>query len=125
MDASGIVGKIVVGGKTLKLIDALSDGAKELDQADKTRELTKAGRALQKHSGRLGSVYPKVKGNPAKWNEAGQKIVDDILNNPGTTISTVQHPRHGLIYEVIAPDGRGLHYDSSYILIGFREPRLK
>ncbi|MFO6297982.1 hypothetical protein [Rahnella selenatireducens] len=99
-------------------IEQLSDGAKILDKGD----LTQAGRALQKHGGRVGSVFPSVKGNTLAINEQGQSIVDNILNDTGKTVLQSNTGRFGQVTDIIATDGRGLRYDLEGKLIGFLEP---
>lgn len=108
--------------KSPKFLQALSDGARTIDEADQSRSLTKAGRALQKHGNRPYSAFPKPTGSPSDLNRAGQEIVDDILTTPGTTIIERFHRRHGQVFEARAPDGRGLLFDSNHTLIGFLEP---
>jgi filamentous hemagglutinin len=76
-------------------------------QADSSGQLSVAGRALQKHGGREGSAFPGAKGNPSDINAMGQKIADEILNNPGTTMNQSVLGRYGNVIDVIAPDGKG------------------
>jgi hypothetical protein len=99
-------------------VDDLSRAAAAPDRGG----LTAAGRALQKHGGRDGSAFPAARGNPNQINGAGQKIVDDILTNPGSTTTTRHHARFGDVIEIRAPDGRGLRYDADGKFIGFLEP---
>ncbi len=99
-------------------IEQLSDGAKILDKGD----LTQAGRALQKHGGRIDSVFPPVQGNTVAINEQGQSIVDNILNDTGKTVLQSNTGRFGQVTDIIATDGRGLRYDLEGKLIGFLEP---
>jgi len=47
--------------------------------------LTKTGRAIDKHGGRAGSVFPKPVGNIAKKNMQCQFHLDDILTHPKST----------------------------------------
>ena len=103
-------------------VDSLSEASKAKDPADRSGQLTVAGRALQKHGGRPGSSFPAPKGNPAAINEAGQRTVDEILNNPNTKATQKQAGRYGTVTDVVAPDGRGLRYSSTGQLIGFLEP---
>ncbi|MBU9847145.1 hypothetical protein [Rahnella ecdela] len=99
-------------------LEQLSDGAKLLDKGD----LTQAGRALQKHGGRIGSAFPPVKGNTAAINEQGQSIVDGILNDESKKVLFSNTGRFGQVTDIIATDGRGLRYDPQGKLIGFLEP---
>lgn len=95
----------------------LSDAGRQPDSAD-TSGRTKAGRAGQKHGSRPGSAFPPVKGTPQDHNEQGQRIVDGILNDPGSTVEVDERGRT----TVTAPDGRGVRYNPDGSLQGFREP---
>ncbi|MCK6188166.1 hypothetical protein [Pseudomonas sp. EYE_354] len=105
-----------------KNIADLSNAGKLLDPADKSGQLSLAGRALQKHGSREGSAFPSVKGSPSEINAQGQKIADEILSNPATTVTYKDTGRFGKVMDVIAPDGRGLRYDSNGKFIGLLEP---
>ena len=48
-------------------IDRLLEAGKQLDRGG----LTKAGRALSKHGGRIDSVFPKPVGTPEQINDQG------------------------------------------------------
>lgn len=54
---------------------ALSKAGQVLDRGG----LTKAGRALEKHGSRSGSVFPKATGKVGAKNTQGQAALDDIL----------------------------------------------
>ncbi|MBS9427761.1 hypothetical protein [Photorhabdus akhurstii] len=103
-------------------VDELSNGAKYTDPASKKGDLTLAGRALQKHGSRPGSIFPEAKGNPSAINEQGQKIVDSILNDPNKKVIQSNTGRYGQVTDVISSNGRGLRYDAQGRLIGFLEP---
>ena len=60
----------------LGIVDRLAAGA-TLD----ANFLTKAGRALQKHGSRPGSVFPRTKGTAASKNAQGQQILEEILTS--------------------------------------------
>jgi filamentous hemagglutinin len=109
----------LLGGKA---IDDLSRAGKMLDPADKSGQLSLAGRALQKHGTREGSAFPSVKGSPSEINAQGQKIADDILSNPASTVTYKDTGRFGRVMDIVAPDGRGLRYDASGKFIGLLEP---
>jgi len=81
--------------------------------------LTVAGRALAKHNpiSRAGSVFPVPTGNPATINEIAHEVVGEILSE----IRTVRVER-GRVYDIIAPDGRGLRFHVGGALKGFLEP---
>lgn len=98
-------------------ITALESG-KELDPADKGYRLTKAGRALQKHGGRAGSSFPPPQGNPAQLNERGQKILQRILNNPGSIVKTGNRFNG---FDVFSPHGQGARFDSRGNFVSFLE----
>jgi RHS repeat-associated protein len=88
-----------------------SSAGRELDAADKAGILTKAGRSLQKHAtgSRAGaSLFPRASGPPANWNVLGQQQLDDILTNPLSTRTALG--RGGT--EFLAPDGRGVRFNS-------------
>ena len=75
--------------------------------------LTKAGRALDKKASRVGSVFPKPKGNVHEINAQGQKMLDEILNHPDKTIMVRNEATARMGYEVIdirLPDGRGARF---------------
>lgn len=78
--------------------------------------LTKAGRALQKHGGRPGSLYPNVGHKSA--NETGQNLVNEILQASGG--QGRQNRYGGLDY--LAPDGRGVRFNDVEEFMGFLEP---
>jgi filamentous hemagglutinin len=80
--------------------------------------LTKAGRALQKHSGRSGSAFNTSATKAADLNKAGQNIVDQIVNNPR---SVEKGNRLGGI-DIFATDGRGLRFNADGTFRGFLEP---
>jgi hypothetical protein len=103
----------------------LSDAAKAPDPSDRSGELTGAGRALQKHGGRDDSVFPAVKGNPAAINKQGQMVVDDILNNPESTMTRRDTGRFGNVIDITAPDGRGVRFSADGKFITLLEPTPK
>lgn len=103
----------------LKPVDDLSKSGQSKDPADKSGQLTRAVRALQKHGSRTGSAFPEAKGNPSQKNQQGQDVLDDILTTPGST--TKQGNRFGGI-DIIAPDGRGARFDANGEFRGFLEP---
>lgn len=91
--------------------------------------LTDAGRALQKHGGRDGSVYSYTSQKAAVLNQEAQAIVNDILNNPSTKVETrvvFENKQRITVVEATAPDGRALRFNADGSrLIGFREPPIK
>ena len=111
-------GTLVHNTCNIPSVDDLSLAAQAQDKGG----LTKAGRALQKHGDRQGSVFPQVKGGPKTLNPAGQEIVDDILTTPGATFNTRYHKFYGDIIEVTDPMGRGIRYNSSGGFMGLLDP---
>ena len=91
--------------------------------------LTDAGRALQKHGGREGSVYSYTSQKASVLNQEAQAIVNDILNNPSTKVETrvvFENKQKITVVEATAPDGRALRFNADGSrLIGFREPPIK
>ena len=81
--------------------------------------LTAAGRALAKHNplSRPGSVFPTPKGSPADINKLAHEVVATILSD-GATVKT----ERGAVYDITAPDRRGLRFHAAGALKGFLEP---
>ena len=105
-----------------------SDGVKkpdsasgnEKDPADKSGELTKAGRAGQKHGDRPGSAFEPETGTPEDKNAQGQKTLESITGSPDKT----NEPNHRGGTDVReSPDGRGARFDKDGKFTGFIEPR--
>lgn len=71
--------------------------------------LTWIGRALQKHSSRVGSAFKTTAKNPKEYNEAGKELAEEILNNPSTKYTT---NRFGGT-DARLPDGRGIRFDAN------------
>ena len=62
--------------------------------SDKGKEgISKAGRALQKHSERPNPSLLKPRGSTAEANAQGQKYLDEILNHPHKQIILKKAPR--------------------------------
>ena len=97
-----------------KYLDDLYDAGKQIDKGG---ELTKAGRAAQKHGSRPGSVFPPATGNPSAINKQGQGVLEDILTSPN---QTTKPNRFG--GQDIYGGGRGVRYDSDGNFMGFLEP---
>jgi len=81
--------------------------------------LTKAGRSLQKHGDRPGSIFPRSFGNAAARNTQGQQILDDILNSTSRTFSRNRYGGYD-VWDNFT--GRGARYDSAGNFIGFLDP---
>jgi hypothetical protein len=85
----------------------------------KSGPLSAAGRALTKHNSvaRPGSAFPVPKGNAGAINDLAHEVVGDILANPNTV-----RVERGPVFDIVAPDGRGLRFHSNGTLKGFLEP---
>ncbi len=95
-------------------VGALSKAGQVADRAG----LTKAGRALAKHGGRRGSVFPKATGNPAALNKQGQAVLDDILGN----VSKRSPNKFGGTDFFGGSRGGGARFDGRGNFRGFLEP---
>ena len=98
-------------------LDALSKAGQVLDR----NGLTRAGRALEKHGGRVGSVFPKATGNPINKNLQGQYHLDDILTHPNNKI--LKDGSKGI--EIYTPDGRGTYFRQDGSFRGFIEENFR
>jgi RHS repeat-associated protein len=81
--------------------------------------LTKAGRALQKHGSRPGSVFPSATGNPAAINQQGQQVLQNILSSQNQLINPNRFGGRDIFD---AGTGMGARYDGSGNMMGFLEP---
>ncbi|ADI37763.1 hypothetical protein [Waddlia chondrophila] len=96
-------------------LDALSKAGQEWDRGG----LTRAGRALDKHGNRSGSVFPRAFGNPEFKNVQGQFHLDDILTHPESKFINC-----GLKgFEIYSPDGRGAYFYKDGTFRGFLKYR--
>jgi len=97
-------------------IGKLAKAGQEMDRGG----LTKAGRALAKHGGREGSVFPQPKGPSAAINKQGQEILESILNNPSKII-----PDGNIGFEIYLSDGKGAYFKKDGTFRGFVEWQKK
>lgn len=101
--------------------EKLAELGKEFDR----NGFTKAGRAIQKHqkSSRPGTgSYPKIKGRPEAYNNAGQDVLESILNDSAAVSTSRHHAKRGYITEIKLPDGRGARFGKDGFM-GFLDPR--
>ena len=84
--------------------------------------LSAAGRALEKHGSRVGSVFPRATGNAAAKNALGQQVVEDILTSPWSRRVDLTSGRFKGGHDIYAPDGRGVRYNSDGKFVGLLEP---
>jgi hypothetical protein len=85
-------------------IDGLSASGKEIVKND----LTRAGRAYQKHMGR--GELPGVAGRDL--NSAGQDLLDEILTHPQTRQTAVASGNFAGGTRFIGPNGLGATFDA-------------
>jgi hypothetical protein len=76
--------------------------------------LTIAGRALDKHGNRTGSIFPKATGNAAAKNVQGQFQLDTILTDPNHII--IKDGNKG--FKVYSSDGRGAYFLMMELFVG-------
>jgi hypothetical protein len=90
------------------------------EEAGKTdrNHFTKAGRDLQSHNTRPGTLYPTDATKARQYNLDAQRYVDDILHDPN---SKWERNRKGGI-DVTAPDGRAIRYEADGSFYCFKEP---
>jgi hypothetical protein len=105
----------IVNGNHFHLIDDL---LKASSQAYRNG-LTLAGRALQKHGDRFGSVFPKGFGDLPTRNAHGQAILEGILRS---SQQTTRANRYGGFEVFNVLTGRGARFDSLGKFIGFLDP---
>jgi hypothetical protein len=99
------------------------EGLIEAGNAPDKGGLTAAGRALQKHGSREGSVFPKATGNSASINAQGESVLKGIVTHPDVISTTRHHARFGDILEYKIPGGQGARFSSDgKTFIGFIEP---
>lgn len=97
----------------------LSRSGSQIDPADKSGQLTRAGRALQKHSNRPNSSFSKTSGPPANWNNAGQTELSKILNDQS---SQIKYGNRFNGYDIYRPNGQGAAFDNNNTFRTFLEP---
>ena len=91
---------------------------KDLCEAGKQHDregLTRAGRALQKHGGREGNIFPKPVGTIDKINQHGQQILEKILNDPNKRISITNEGD----MEIYSSNGQGAYFRKDGKFRGF------
>ena len=87
--------------------------------------LTKAGRAMQKHSERINPTFPKPTGSAHEINMQGQRVLDKILNHPDKQIILDESARSKeLVIDIFIPNGHGARFSrDGKKMIGFLEPK--
>jgi hypothetical protein len=84
--------------------------------------LTFAGRALQKHFRRPGTVFTTPDMKASTLNSRGQLYLEDILTHPNTTKVTWPHPKYGQVTEFRNKTFGGVRYDANGNMMGFLDP---
>jgi hypothetical protein len=129
----GPVGKLAKLGKVAKgaeaAIEAEAAGARTFGrfsaddlrtaaQAPDRNGLTQVGRALQKHSGREGSVFSGLSnGNAAARNEQGLRVLDEVLGDTGGRTEVLDR-----VTNIWDSTGRGVRFSNDGSFMGFLEP---
>jgi uncharacterized protein RhaS with RHS repeats len=86
-------------------------------------QLTEAGRALQKHANRSGSAFSGTTGPPSAWNQQGEQVLEQILNDPGATSSQGYNRNVGNVLDVTDSTGKGARFTADGAeFVGFLEP---
>ena len=94
------------------------EGAYNSSIAPYNKSLTHGGRALAKHGIRPGTFFPAPTGSSADINELGHDVIGKILGNPRSMKFD-----HGDVFDIVAPDGRGIRYFMDGKFKGFLEPK--
>lgn len=94
--------------KLKALMSKLMEAARVTDK----NGLSRVGRALFKHGGREGSVFPKASGNPEAINKQGEAILKEILSSPDVEVVTRRHARFGNVSEYKLPNGQGAKFSA-------------
>lgn len=84
-------------------------------------------RAIDKHAGRDGSVFPKLTGNLEAKNNVAKQIFNEIMGDTSKTTTVKDTPfvlsRYGQpVIDIVASDGRGLRFGKNGEFIGVLEP---
>ena len=85
--------------------------------------LTAVGRALKKHGDRMGSIFPRARGNQAAINAQGEKVLKDILMDPSVQVITTKSRSVGEVLDYKITGGMGARFSADgKNFIGFLEP---
>ena len=106
---------LMAGGKKCPTTQRMLNAGENPDR----NGLSQAGRALQKHGSRPGSVFPRASGNPAAINQQGQQVLNDSLNSRNQFI---ERNRFGGNDIFDLDTGRGVRYGGNGNMMGFLEP---
>ncbi|MDX8255526.1 hypothetical protein, partial [Acinetobacter pittii] len=81
--------------------------------------ITALTRAWDKHAGRQGGTFEPLSGNIVQRNEAANKFLRNLLNNPSTI--RIDLPRGGFEYR--APNGQGVRFNADNSFSGLLDPK--
>ena len=85
--------------------------------------LTRAGQALQKHANRAGSAFSGTTGPESAWNQKGEQILEQILNDPEATTTNRYSRSEGNVLDIIDSTGKGARFLQDLTkFVGFLEP---
>lgn len=107
------------GGRVLTNADNALNRMLQAGQVADKNGLTRAGRALQKHGSRSGSVFPSFAGNAAARNAQAQEVLHEILRAQTQSIKPNRFGGRD-IYD--ASTSRGVRFDGNGNMMGFLEP---
>jgi RHS repeat-associated protein len=103
------------GAKLFKAAESLVEAGKRIDR----NGLSAAGRALQKHGDRAGSVFPASSGTAAARNAQGQEVLENILKSDNKQIRTNRFGGQDIFDSAT---GQGVRYDEAGNMMGFLDP---
>lgn len=115
LGSESIAAEVGARSKATNGVDDLIRAGAELDRGG----LKKAGRALEKHGSRPGSVFPQTTGNVGNKNTQGQAVLDALLRSKQQSIKPNSYGGR----DVFDLDTlRGVRFDVNGNMIGFLEP---
>ena len=121
----GYATEIKIGGQVFKISWTAAKGLGLTDEffvslnepAD--QGLTAAGRALQKHASREGSVFKDIKFSHKTANQDALDVIQDIINSPNKIIQKAPNGNGSWIFDKTT--GRGFAVTKEGLFNGFRE----
>ena len=107
----------VIVGRSAK---SLQESGNILDPADVSGQLTRVGRALQKHGSRPETIFPSARGNPVAINKQGEDALKAIIYDPALVVK--EGNRFGG-FDIRSASGQGARFDKDGVFRGFLEPK--
>ena len=110
-----------------KLKDKLKTIANLPAESDKLKQISEVGRAIQKHSSRTGSSYPKSNlQTPKGWSEHGELFFKNMIESPSSEYRVITADGYGKVLEIKDINGQVAWFkieDGTITkFITFREP---